>query len=74
MRLQGWEWVIILAIVLLLWGAPKLPGLAKSMAQSMRIFKKEIGTDGKPKVAEAKPDAAVAADTNATPEGEQKQG
>ncbi len=79
MRLQGWEWVIILAIVLLLWGAPKLPGLAKSMAQSMRIFKKEIGTDGKPKVAEAKPeaavvaDAAVTADSTATAEGEQKQ-
>lgn len=79
MRLQGWEWVIILAIVLLLWGAPKLPGLAKSMAQSMRIFKKEIGTEGKPKVAEAKPeaavvaDAAVTADSTATAEGEQKQ-
>ena len=29
MRLQGWEWIIILAIVLLLWGAPKLPALAK---------------------------------------------
>lgn len=42
MRLQGWEWIIILAIVLLLWGAPKLPGLAKSLAQSMRIFRKEI--------------------------------
>ena len=42
MRLQGWEWIIILAIVLLLWGAPKLPALAKSAAQSMRIFKKEI--------------------------------
>lgn len=79
MRLQGWEWVIILAIVLLLWGAPKLPGLAKSMAQSMRIFKKEIGTEGKPKVAEAKPEAAVVADaavtaeSTATAEGEQKQ-
>lgn len=44
MRLQGWEWLIILVIVLLLWGAPKLPGLAKSLAQSMRIFKKEIKT------------------------------
>lgn len=44
MRLQGWEWIIILVIVLLLWGAPKLPGLAKSLAQSMRIFKKEIKT------------------------------
>jgi sec-independent protein translocase protein TatA len=42
MRLQGWEWIIILAIVLLLWGGPKLPGLAKSLAQSMRIFRKEI--------------------------------
>ena len=74
MRLQGWEWVIILAIVLLLWGAPKLPGLAKSMAQSMRIFKKEIGTDGKPKVAEAKPEAVAAAEAEVAPEGEQKQG
>lgn len=44
MRLQGWEWIIILAIVLLLWGGPKLPGLAKSLAQSMRIFRKEIKT------------------------------
>ncbi|MEY3561083.1 MAG: twin-arginine translocase TatA/TatE family subunit [Actinomycetota bacterium] len=49
MRLQGWEWIIILAIILLLWGAPKLPGLAKSMAQSMRIFKKEISTEAQPK-------------------------
>jgi sec-independent protein translocase protein TatA len=50
MRLQGWEWIIILAIVLLLWGGPKLPGLAKSLAQSMRIFRKEIKTteDAKP--------------------------
>lgn len=42
MRPGTWEWIIILAIVLLIWGAPKLPGLAKSVAQSMRIFKKEI--------------------------------
>ena len=47
MRLQGWEWIIILAIVLLLWGAPKLPALAKSAAQSMRIFKKEEKGAGK---------------------------
>jgi sec-independent protein translocase protein TatA len=36
------ELLIILAIVLLLWGGPKLPGLAKSLAQSMRVFRKEI--------------------------------
>jgi len=42
MRLQGWEPLIILVIVLLFWGGPKLPGLAKSLAQSLKIFKKEI--------------------------------
>lgn len=45
MRLNGWEWIIILVIVLLLWGGPKLPGLAKSLAQSMRVFKKEMKSD-----------------------------
>jgi sec-independent protein translocase protein TatA len=47
--LRGWEWVIILVIVLLLWGAPKLPALAKSLGQSMKIFKKEIREDSKDK-------------------------
>lgn len=45
MRLNGWEWIIILVIVLLLWGGPKLPGLAKSLAQSLRIFKKEMKSE-----------------------------
>ncbi|WP_449283776.1 Sec-independent protein translocase subunit TatA/TatB, partial [Leucobacter sp.] len=30
---------------LLLFGAPKLPGLAKSLGQSMRILKKEVRSD-----------------------------
>ncbi|MGK9146912.1 Sec-independent protein translocase subunit TatA [Plantibacter flavus] len=38
----GWHLVIILLIVLLLFGAPKLPGLARSVGQSMRIFKSEV--------------------------------
>jgi sec-independent protein translocase protein TatA len=42
MRIESWQWLIILAIVLLLWGGPKLPGLAKSVAQSVRVFRKEI--------------------------------
>jgi sec-independent protein translocase protein TatA len=41
-RLNGFEWIIILVIVLLFWGAPKLPGLAKGLAQSLRVFKKEM--------------------------------
>ncbi|TAL44881.1 MAG: twin-arginine translocase TatA/TatE family subunit [Salinibacterium sp.] len=40
--LSGWHLVIILVIVLLLFGAPKLPALARSLGQSMRIFRGEV--------------------------------
>lgn len=43
-NLNGWHAVILLVIILLLFGAPKLPGLAKSLGQSMKIFKSEIKT------------------------------
>lgn len=39
--LTGWHLVVILFIILLLFGAPKLPGLAKSLGQSMRILEEE---------------------------------
>lgn len=41
-NLSGWHLLIILAVVLLLFGAPKLPGLARSLGQSMRIFRSEV--------------------------------
>ncbi len=48
----GWpHLIVILVIVLLLFGAPKLPGLARSIGQSMKIFKEEIKSD--------KPDAGT---------------
>lgn len=34
--------ILILVVVLLLFGAPKLPGMARSLGQSMRIFKSEV--------------------------------
>jgi len=40
--LQGWHLVIIIVLALLLFGAPKLPGMARSMGQSLRIFKSEV--------------------------------
>jgi len=40
--MHGWWPVVILVVVLLLFGAPKLPGLAKSIGQSMRIFRGEV--------------------------------
>jgi twin arginine-targeting protein translocase, TatA/E family len=40
--LTGWHLLIILAVILLLFGATRLPALAKSVGQSTRIFKKEM--------------------------------
>lgn len=42
MRLEGWQIVIIVVLAILLFGAPKLPGLARSVGQSLRIFKSEV--------------------------------
>ncbi len=42
----GWpHLLLILAVVLLLFGATKLPALAKSVGQSMKVFRKEIKSD-----------------------------
>ncbi len=41
----GWHALILLAIVLLLFGATKLPALAKSVGQSMKAFRSEMKTD-----------------------------
>lgn len=34
--------VVLVVIIILLFGAPKLPGMARSLGQSMRIFKSEV--------------------------------
>lgn len=41
-NLTGWHALIILAIIVLIFGAAKLPALAKSVGQSMRILKSEV--------------------------------
>lgn len=63
--LTGWHLLIILAVVLLLFGAPKLPALAKSIGQSMRIFKGEV--DGLKKDTGSANSAASAASTDVPP-------
>ncbi|MGH3936553.1 MAG: Sec-independent protein translocase subunit TatA [Pseudonocardiaceae bacterium] len=52
----GWELVLILAVLVLLFGATKLPTAARSLGQSMRIFKAE--TKGMRSEDEASPKAA----------------
>ncbi len=71
--LQPWHWVIVIAVFVLLFGAKKLPDAARSLGQSMRIFKsevKEMKTDPKPETPPATPIASERADTPA-PESEQ---
>ncbi|MDJ1113910.1 Sec-independent protein translocase subunit TatA/TatB [Microbacterium dauci] len=40
-NLTGWHALLVLAIVLLVFGAAKLPALARSLGQSVRILKQE---------------------------------
>ena len=38
---KGWEIIIVLALLLLLFGAKRLPDAARGLGRSMRIFKAE---------------------------------
>ena len=42
MRLEGWHLIIIIVLALVLFAGPRLPGMARSLGQSMRIFKSEV--------------------------------
>ena len=62
-NLTGWHALILLVIVLLLFGATKLPALAKSVGQSAKIFKSEMKTG-----ASGEPVAAGATGADAAPD------
>lgn len=40
--LQPWHIIVILAVLFLLFGARKMPDMARSVGQSLRIFKSEM--------------------------------
>ena len=40
--LSPWHWAIIAILVIVLFGAKKLPDAARSLGKSMRIFKSEM--------------------------------
>ncbi|MFI8693802.1 MULTISPECIES: Sec-independent protein translocase subunit TatA [Dietzia] len=65
--LSIWHWLIVLAVVLLLFGSKKLPDAARGLGRSMRIFKseiKEMQNDDKP-VEDPAPQALTQAQPNA---------
>ena len=49
-QLRGWEWLIIVALILLLFGAKRLPDAARGLGRSLRILKAETKglTDDEP--------------------------
>ena len=42
MRFQVWHMIVLLVLVLVVFGSGRLPDIAKSVGQSMKVFKKEI--------------------------------
>lgn len=61
MQLGPWEIIAIVVLVIVLFGAKKLPDAARSIGRSLRIFKsemKEMSNDDKEAIAPA-PQAAV---------------
>lgn len=65
----GYEWIIIIAVLLLLFGAKKLPDMARSIGQSARVFKGEMKglKDDEPAADAAKPDETKPAESTPTP-------
>ena len=48
--LSPWHWLIIAAVVIVLFGSKKLPDAARALGKSLRIFKsevRELQNDGK---------------------------
>ncbi len=40
--LQPWHWLILAVVVIVLFGAKRLPDAARSLGKSLRIFKSEV--------------------------------
>ncbi|GAB2522515.1 hypothetical protein GCM10027064_19980 [Microbacterium petrolearium] len=62
-----WQILLILAVILLIFGAARLPALAKSLGQSARVFRgeiKQMKDDGTP----AEPSASTVQSKAAEPQ------
>ncbi len=66
-QLRGWEWLIIVALILLLFGAKRLPDAARGLGRSLRIFKAETKGLTQDDQQQAPPPAAPQAEQAAPP-------
>lgn len=42
MNLRGTEWLVILVVLVLLFGAKRLPDAARGLGRSLRVFRSEV--------------------------------
>ncbi|WP_327413007.1 Sec-independent protein translocase subunit TatA [Streptomyces sp. NBC_01233] len=64
-NLRGWEIFVILGVIILLFGAKKLPDMARSLGKSARILKSEAKAMKKEGEAEDAATATTVADQSA---------
>jgi len=50
----GWELILIVGVVLLLFGGKKIPELAKGLGKGIKDFKQAVNEDDEPVVEKAK--------------------
>ena len=46
-RLGGWEWIIVLVIVIILWGPGRIGKLSGEIGKSIKAFRDGLGGDKK---------------------------
>ncbi|WP_182347500.1 Sec-independent protein translocase subunit TatA [Tomitella gaofuii] len=73
--MSPWHWAIVLIVLVLLFGSTRLPGAARGLGRSLRIFKSEMkemtGNDSETTESapqSSTPQALPAQSTNATPQ------
>ena len=57
--LEPWHLLIIVGVLVVLFGAKRLPGSARSLGQSMRIFRTEMSQAKQDPVTDAPPSATA---------------
>jgi sec-independent protein translocase protein TatA len=69
-NLGGWELVILIGVLVLLFGAKRLPDMARSIGQSARVFKGEMkGMKDDGTKSDAPAERPTTSESKALPEG-----